>query len=468
LKTIEDDPIYDTKQAKKKLKKYVENSEFTIRKKTEIMIEHFINNVKSKINHEAKVMVVTSSIIQALKYYFSFRDVIKENNLHYKAIVAFSGKKEYEGIEYDEDKLNSFPSNDIPKTFKKQEYKFLIVANKFQTGFDEPRLQTIYVDKKLEGVQAVQTLSRLNRCYKPHKTETFVLDFYNQADEIREAFQPYYETTVLSEETDRNRLNELLDALDNAQVYTTSNVNEFIELLFNNAHRDDLENYLDKIVENYSTELDEDHRIEFKQNAVSYCRTYTFLSQISNFKNPYYEKLNLFINLLHRKLPRIQNADFTEDLLQAIDLDSYRNQKTVDKTDIKLTSEDGVIDPLNPTLGGSGIEREFDPLSQILNDFNNRFGTNWTEEDKRFLFKIIPETVMQDEEIMNVILQTLLNKDVANAKTTSDKKVKDVMEDQLHQFTALYKMFATNTEFKNYINSYVFNKINDTINTKRA
>ncbi len=468
LKTIEDDPLYDTKQAKKKLKKYVENNEYPIRKKTEIMIEHFINNVKSKINHEAKTMVVTGSILQALKYYFAFLDVIKENNLPFKAIVAFSGKKEYEGIEYDEDKLNSFPSSDIPKTFKKQEYRFLIVANKFQTGFDEPRLQTMYVDKKLEGVQAVQTLSRLNRCYKPHKTETFVLDFYNQVDEIREAFQPYYETTVLSEETDRNRLNELLDALDNAQVYTTDNVNEFIELLFNNAHRDDIENYLDKMVENYLTELNEDQQIEFKQNAVSYCRTYTFLSQISNFKNPYYEKLNLFINLLHRKLPRTQFDDFTEGLLQAIDLDSYRNQKTVDKTDIKLTAEDGVIDPLTPTPGGGGIEREFDPLSQILNDFNNRFGTNWTEEDKRFLFKIIPETVMQDEEIMNVILQTLLNKDVANAKTTSDKKVKDVMEDQLHQFTALYKMFATNAEFKNYINSYVFNKINDTINKKVA
>ena len=463
LKTIENDPVYDTRQAKKKLKKYVENNEFTINKKAEIMIDHFVSNVRRKINYQAKTMVVTGSILQALKYYFAFTKILKNNNLPYKAIVAFSGKKEYEGIEYEEDKLNGFSSNDIAKEFKKQEYKFLIVANKFQTGFDQPLLQTMYVDKKLEGVQAVQTLSRLNRAYKPHKTETFVLDFYNTVDNVRDAFQPYYKITVLSEETDRNRLNDLQDALDNSHIYTLRDIDEYIELLLNDTDREILEAKLDLIVENYEQELDEDNQIEFKQNSVSYCRTYTFLSQISNFSNPYYEKLNLFINSLHRKLPRHVQDDETEGLNQAIDLGSYRNQKTIDKTDIILSTEEEEIDPLNPTLGGGGIDRDFDMLSEILEDFNNRFGTQFTEDDniRKFIFEELPASVKKDEKIMERINITLENKDISNAKITSDKKVNDLMQDQLFIQTALYKEFTNNTEFRNYINSFVFNNVSN-------
>ena len=273
-KAVEENPKFETRQANKKLKAYVESHPFSIMEKSKVMVDHFNTEVRKQINGQAKAMVVCKSINNAIKYYTAFKEYLKEINSPFKIIVAFSGNRELEGVEIDEAKLNGFPSIEIPKEFKKKEYRFLIVANKYQTGFDQPLLHTMYVDKKLRDVQAVQTLSRLNRAYKPYKEDTFVLDFFNNTEEIKEAFEPFYTTTVLSEETDANKLNDLQDVLDNGQVYTKDDVHNFTNLYFNNANRQELDPIIDACVLNFKSELNGDAQIDFFVKAKSFFRTY--------------------------------------------------------------------------------------------------------------------------------------------------------------------------------------------------
>ena len=327
-KEVENNPLYETHQANKKLRAYVESHPFSIMEKSKVMIDHFQLEVKKQIKGQAKAMVVTKSINNAIQYYKAFTAYLKEINSPHKAIIAFSGKRKVDGIEVDEAKLNGFASMDIPKVFKKSEYKFLIVANKFQTGFDQPLLHTMYVDKKLRDVQAVQTLSRLNRAYKPNKTDTFVLDFFNSVDEIKEAFEPFYITTVLSEETDANKLNDLQDALDKAQVYSKEDVIKFTDLYFTNAERTTLDPILDFCKENFLRDLTEEKQIDFFVKAKSFNRTYSFLSKILSFNNNYWERLYWFLKFLMPKIKPTENEDLAKGILEAVDLDSYRLSKT--------------------------------------------------------------------------------------------------------------------------------------------
>lgn len=250
IKSVEGNPEFETKQAQKKLRAYVEGHEFAISEKAKIMIDHFHREVRHLINGEAKSMIVTKNIIAAIKYKHAFDEYLKEIKSPFNAIVAFSGKKAYKGVEYSETEMNSFESykNDIPKNFKKSQYRFLIVANKYQTGFDQPLLHTMYVDKKLRDVQAVQTLSRLNRALKPYKKDTFVLDFYNSVEDIKEGFDPYYTSTILSEETNPNKLNDLVDALDKFEVYTEETAKDFFEKYSSNKERIELDPIIDTAV----------------------------------------------------------------------------------------------------------------------------------------------------------------------------------------------------------------------------
>jgi type I restriction enzyme R subunit len=207
--------------------------------------------------------------------------------------VAFSGRKEVDGRIEDENSMNGFPGHTIPEAFRKNEYRFLIVANKYQTGFDEPLLHTLYVDKPLSDVKAVQTLSRLNRAY-PSKTDTFILDFVNTVDGIKSAFAPFYKTTILSEETDLDRLNNLQDALDGYQVYSPEYVNQFMARFLEGVDREQLDPILNACVETYKQDLDEDEKIDFKVKAKSFVRNYQFMVQIRTFRNTYWESLKTF------------------------------------------------------------------------------------------------------------------------------------------------------------------------------
>ncbi|HYN39660.1 MAG TPA: DEAD/DEAH box helicase family protein, partial [Rhodospirillales bacterium] len=258
MKTVPDDPAFDSKRAKKKLRRYVESHEHAIRQKAEIMIDHFHEQVlaRQKIGGQARAMVVTGGIERAIQYFHAFREYMRERKSPYQAIVAFSGEHEWGGGKVTEASLNGFPSNAIVEKIRQDPYRFLIVADKFQTGYDEPLLHTMYVDKPLAGIKAVQTLSRLNRAH-PKKHDTFVLDFLNDADTIQLAFEPYYRTTILSEETDPNKLHDLKTALDGAQVYSREQVQQVVELFLAGADRDTLDPILDVCVAVYAGTLDE-------------------------------------------------------------------------------------------------------------------------------------------------------------------------------------------------------------------
>lgn len=455
-KAVEENPEFETRQAQKKLRAYVESHPFSIKEKTKVMVDHFHSEVRKQIKGSAKAMVVCKSINNAIAYYRAFNEYLKEINSPFKPIVAFSGKRTVDSYEVDEAKLNGFASGDIPKVFKKSQYKFLIVANKYQTGFDQPLLHTMYVDKKLRDVQAVQTLSRLNRAYKPDKVDTFVLDFFNSVDEIKDAFEPFYITTVLSEETDANKLNDLQDVLDKAQVYSTDDVVNFTNLYFKNADRTELDPIIDKCALNYKTELNEDAQIDFYVKAKSFNRTYAFLSKILSFNNAYWERLYWFLKFLMPKIKVTENDDLAKGILEAVDLDSYRLTR-ITEDNIKLTGG-GELNPTPPIMKGSKGESEFEKLEAIINEFNTRFGIDtWTDDDKikKFLFEQLPAAFAKDQATVN----TVNNSDKQNAKITSDKKVEDLMQDVIFTYTDLYKKFSDDKDFKRQYLDFVFDKI---------
>ncbi len=460
IKSVEGNPEFDTKQAHKKLRAYVEGHEFAIAEKAKIMIDHFHREVKHLINGEAKTMIVTKSILAAIKYKYAFDEYLREIKSPYKAIVAFSGKKEYQGLELDETGMNNFDSykNDIPKNFKKKEYRFLIVANKYQTGFDQPLLHTMYVDKKLRDVQAVQTLSRLNRAYKPHKKDTFVLDFYNTAEEIKEAFDPYYTSTILSEETSPNKLHDLLDALEKFEVYNEEVVQDFFEKYSANANRNILDPIIDSAAHIFKYDLNIDQQVDFKIKVKSFLRTYSYLAKLLDFNNLYWEQLWWYLKYLLPKLTIKENEDLAQGILESIDMDSYRPAKRGTEK-ISLVEDPGFVTPIPVGVGGAKSTLELDTLENILNAFNQRFGDiDWTDKDKvnEILTQQIPADMKADLKIMDAINTS---PDKQNAKISSDKKVEELMQQYLFTQTEIFKKFSTDQDFQRRYKEFIFDTL---------
>ncbi len=352
--TVGDDPEFETKKARKKLRRYVEGHDHAIRLKAEIMVDHFHEQTlaRRRIGGEARAMVVTNGIERAIQYFDAIRDYLAERRSPHRAIVAFSGEHEYGGAKVTEASLNGFPSSQIAGKFREDPYRFLICADKFQTGYDEPLLHTMYVDKTLSGIKAVQTLSRLNRAH-PQKHDVFVLDFLNEADTIRDAFADYYRTTILADETDPDRLHDLKTDLDGAPVYADDQVENLVGLFFGDAERDRLDPILDISVDLYLRELDEDGQADFKGKAKAFVRGYAFLASLLPYGKPEWEKLSIFLNLLIPKLPSPPDDDLARGLLEAIDMDSYRAEKRAMEK-ILLPDEDGEVDPV-PMQGGGGL-----------------------------------------------------------------------------------------------------------------
>lgn len=459
LKTVEGNPLYETKQAQKKLRAYVEGHEFAIAEKAKIMIDHFHREVKHLINRRAKAMVVTKSILSAIKYKLAFDEYLKEINSPFKAIVAFSGSKTYKGIENTEASMNIFPDkfNDIPKQFKKNEYRFLIVANKYQMGFDQPLLHTMYVDKKLRDVQAVQTLSRLNRSFKPYKKDTFVLDFYNAVEDIKTAFQPYYTSTILSEETDANKLNDLQDALNRFELYSEETVKDFFSKYANNADRSQIDPIIDAVANLFKTDLNADKQADFKAKTKSFLRTYSYLTKILDFNNQYWEQLWWFLKLLAPKLVIDENEDLAKGILEAVDMDSYRPSKEGTQK-IPMVAEPGVVDPIPVNVSVGKPEPEMDTLENILKIFNQRFGdVEWTDKDKvqKFLVEELPAQMETDKET----IETLKYSDKQNAKILSDKKVDELMRQYLFVQTEVFKKYTDDPDFQRRYREFIFDKL---------
>jgi type I restriction enzyme R subunit len=454
-KTVEDDPLFDANKAQKKLRRYVESHEHAIREKAEIMVDHFHAQVigHRKIGGHARAMVITNGIERAIQYFHAFKDYLKERKSPYTPIVAFSGEHEYGGKKVTEATLNGFPSSQIPDKVQQDPYRFLIVADKFQTGYDEPLLHTMYVDKALSGIKAVQTLSRLNRAH-PQKHDTFVLDFYNDSETIQKSFEPYYRTTILSDETDPNKLHDLKSDLDGYQVYSQVQIDDLVGLYLNGADRDKLDPILDACVATYNADLDEDGQVDFKGKAKAFVRTYGFLSSILAYSNADWEKLSIFLNFLIPKLPAPKEEDLSRGILEAIDMDSYRVEV---KTSLKigLPDQDAEIGPVPTTGGGRKPEPELDQLSNIIKAFNDQFGNiDWKDGDKirKVIAEEIPAKVAADAAYQNA----MKNNDKKTARIEHDAALQRVMIDLLSDHTELFKQFSDNPSFKKWLGDTIF------------
>lgn len=455
VKTVESDPEFDTRRANKKLRHYVESHDHAIRLKAEIMVDHFHDQVISlnKIGGAARAMVVTSGIERAIQYFHTISAYLHERKSPYRAIVAFSGEHDYKGSKVSEASLNEFPSNKIADKIIEHPYRFLIAADKFQTGYDEPLLHSMYVDKPLSGIKAVQTLSRLNRAH-PKKHDVFVLDFMNSTDVIEAGFAPYYRTTVLADETDPNKLHNLKGDLDSSGVYEEQQVDEFVALYLGNADRDQLDPVLDACVASYNNELDEDGQVDFKGKAKAFTRTYSFLASILPYSNADWEKLSIFLNFLIPKLPAPKEEDLSRGILETIDMDSYRVEKQA-AIKLALPDEDVEIGPVPTTGGGQKGEPEIDRLSNIIKAFNDQFGNiDWTDTDRveRLITVEIPAKVAADRAYQNAIK----NNDKQNARIEHDKALARVMNGVLKDDTELFKQFSDNESFKRWLADTIF------------
>jgi type I restriction enzyme R subunit len=458
IKKTDEDPEFDTKKAKKKLRKYVESHDHAIRLKAEIMVDHFHEQViaPGKIGGQARAMVVCSGIERAIQYFHAFKSYLAERKSPYQAIVAFSGEHEYGGTKVSEGALNGFSSRDIADKIQEDPYRFLICADKFQTGYDEPLLHTMYVDKPLSGIKAVQTLSRLNRAH-PQKYDCFVLDFQNNSEPITFAFQDYYRTTLLAEETDPNKLHDLKASLDNAHVYSPEQVNQIVGLFLSGAERDKLDPILDACVAVYADTLDEDAQVDFKSKAKVFCRTYSFLSSVIPYSNAEWEKASIFLNFLTPKLPAPKEEDLAKGILDAIDMDSYRVEKRT-AMEIALADSDAEIEPVPTEAARRKSETELDQLSNILKTFNDQFGTLFSDTDrvaKRIREDIAPK-VAADMTYQNARENT-----PHTARMAHDQALGKVMQHLLKDDTQVYKQYVENESFRRFIGDMVYQLTNE-------
>ena len=456
MKTVEDDPMFDKKRAQKKLRSFVESDSYTIGKKAAMMVEHFHEKViaKGKIGGQARAMIVTSSIPRCIEYYYAINKCLGDRHSPYKTIIAFSGECKYQGQEpaLTSAGLNGFPDAKIPKTFKQDPYRILIVADMFQTGFDEPLLHTMYVDKPLYDIKAVQTLSRLNRCH-PKKHDTFVLDFANKPEMIEKAFSRYYRTTILSGETDPNKLYDLVAVMEGYQVYTEDDVSRLVNLYLDGADRDKLDPTLDVCTAIYN-QLETDDQIKFKSAAKAFVRTYGFLGAILPYGNADWERLSIFLNLLIPKLPSPREDDLSQGILETIDLESYRNEAR-ESMSIILDDADAEVDPVPAGKVGHIVEPELDLLSVILSDFNDMFGNiNWNDADNvRRQILEIPAMVSKDEKYQNA----MKNSDEQSARMESERALQQVIFEIMADNMELFKQFQDNPSFKKWLSDLVFN-----------
>ncbi len=457
MKIIENDPQFDKKRAQKKLRSFVEGNEYTIQRKAAMMVEHFHEQViaKGKIGGQARAMVVTASIPRCIEYYYAITKLLAERHSPFKAIIAFSGEHKYKGQEppLTSAAMNGFPDAKIPSIFKKDPYRLLIVADMFQTGFDEPLLHTMYVDKMLYDIKAVQTLSRLNRCH-PKKRDTFVLDFYNKPEEIQKAFSTYYKTTILSGETDPNKLYDLITTMEEYQVFSTEEVEHVVDLFLDGAGRERLDPLLDSNAAIYK-DLETEEQIKFKSAAKAFVRTYGFLGAILPYGNADWEKLSIFLNLLIPKLPSPREDDLSEGILESIDLNNYRPEAR-ESMSIVLDDSDTEVDPVPAGKVGHIIDPEMDLLSNIVSEFNDMFGNiEWKDEDnaRHQVTEVIPSMVSKDESYQNA----MRNSDEEGARLESERALQQVIFSIMADNMEIFKQYQDNPAFRKWLADMVFN-----------
>lgn len=454
IKSIEADPEFDKNQASKKMRGFVERQPQTIKEKSLIIVNHFLDKVigAHKVGGQARAMVVTSSIIRAIEFYYAITKQLEEMHSPYKAIVAFSGEKEYCGKMVTEAIINGFPSSEIEKKIEKDPYRILVVANKFQTGYDQPLLHTMYVDKQLSDVKAVQTLSRLNRCH-PKKKDTFILDFANDPEDIQHAFQTYYKGTSLSHETDPNKLNDLIEIVEDANIYTDEDALEFNKLYWTSAPREDLDAIINRCVARFKDELSEEQQIKCKSAIKSYVRTYPFLAAVMPFISPEWEKLYHFYYYLGTKLPKLAIDDWTEGLIESIDFDKYRIVEQ-EEVNLSLSDSNAEIDPVPVTIGGGKSEPQMESLSKIIEDFNTLYGgIEWEHADTvRAQIQQLPALLAKSESFVNAVH----NSDSDTAQLQCNTDLFQIVINMMAENTEFARNYLDNETFRNFVNSRVF------------
>jgi type I restriction enzyme R subunit len=451
LKKVEDDPRYDRKKAEYLLKSFVELHPHAIGEKVKICVEHFAAKVQGEIAGKAKAMIVTRSRLHAVRYRLAVDKYLAERGYPFKALVAFSGTVQDGGQSYTESGMNGFPEGQTAKTFERAEYRFLIVANKFQTGFDQPLLHTMYVDKKLGGVGAVQTLSRLNRTLPPDKKGTMVLDFANEPDEIKAAFEPYYETTLLSEATDPNLLYEIQTRLGAFPVYSVADVEAFAKVYFDpKATQDRLYAVLGPLVERF-LELSKEEQHEFRSQLTDYVRLYAFLSQVLTFADTDLEKLYVFARHLRRLLPA-DRAELPREVQQNIDMESYRIQQTASGK-IALERRPGVLEPVSTKQGRGVTPEELEMLSRIIAELNERFGLNLGPEHRVTLGQMMEK--LDDDAALDAAARVNTRE---NVRLTFDQKVEHVIQEIVDSNFDLYKRITDDRAFGEAIKNFLFDQ----------
>jgi len=450
-KIIEDDPRYEKGKASYLLKSFVDLHEHAIGQKVEIMVEHFHGQVAHRIAGKAKAMIVTRSRLHAVRYKRALDAYLQERGYPYKSLVAFSGTVHDEGADFTEVGMNGLPEVQTARTFGTTPFRFLVVANKFQTGFNQPLLHTMYVDKKLGGVNAVQTLSRLNRVH-PEKAETMVLDFANDADGIKEAFDPYYETTILSEGTDPNLLYDAERRLLDFGVFTEDDVVAFAEIYFDpDATQAQLYAALRPVVDR-AVARDEDERRDFRKLVGEYVRLYSFLSQILTFQDADLERMYVFCRLLRRYLPT-EVINLPKEVQGNIDMESYRIQETF-KGSIHLDRGTGVLDPQIEKTPAQTTPDPLEALSEIIRELNERFGTNFSDKDRVSLKGL--EERLADNDALAASLKANTRE---NARLTFDHVVKDQLQEMVDTNFELYKRVTDDAQFSKFLLDWLFERM---------
>ena len=454
-KSIEDNPLFDTKKAQKKLRSFVEKNPSTIGTKVEIILDHFIEKVvkAKKLKGKAKGMVVTANIETAIVYFQAINKKLEELGKPFKAVIAFSGKKEVKGVEYTEDGMNNFASKDISEKFDSDEYKLLVVANKFLTGFDQPKLCAMYVDKKLQGVLAVQALSRINRAapkYGKKTEDLFVLDFFNKTEDIKASFDPFYTSTTLSEATDINVLHELKDALDDLGVYESSEVDEFFEKYFKGVDASKLSPIIDTSAQrfNIELELEDEEKADYKIKAKQFVKIYGQMSSIMPYEIVAWEKLFWFLKfLIPKMIIKDKDQDKLDELLNSVDLSTYGLERVKLGVSIGLDESATQLDPQNANPRGAHGDNEKDLLDSIINAFNEKWFHGWeaTPEEQRVKFINLMDKVKTHDDFKSKYKE---NQDSHTRRLALEKIVAEVMNKERKKELDLYKLFAGDEAFR--------------------
>ena len=458
MKKIEGDPNYEKGKAAYLLKSFADLHEHGIHEKTKIMVEHFHEKVRHRIDGLAKAMVVTRSRLHAVRFKRAFDKYLKEKDYPHRVLVAFSGTVHdpETGLDYTEANMNGLPEAKTAETFKGNEFRFLIVANKFQTGFDQPLLHTMYVDKKLGGVNAVQTLSRLNRVHAG-KDDPLVLDFANDAKEIQDAFQPYYESTLLSEPTDPNKLYDLKRIIEDYHLFGQAEVDAFAKVYFSKTGKQEkLLAILDPVVDRHKA-MEAKTREEFRKHLGDYVRLYAFLSQLLTFTDINLEKFYQFGRHLLRKL-KVPEDQLPREITDQIDMDSYRIQLT-SSGEIKLLAEDGALKPISALGTGALREEERAPLSEIIQYINEHYGTDFTGSDKVKYFAEDMERRLTDREGVRNALDPAVNPSVENRKLAFGDFFSETLEDMISTNVEIYKKINDDPNFGALFREFMFTKL---------